>query len=271
MSVQTVTSETSTTVEPERAVGLVRDRAWALAVWGAMFAWCGVLFVIVRGSYVNFREGRFDLGNMVQAVWSTAHGHPLEITHGATAEQIVRLGGHVDPFLVLLTPLWLVWPSPLALAFAQVAVVALGALPVFWLGRRHLDSEAAAALLAIGYLAYPWTATSAAASIHPVTFAIPFFLFCVYFLDTKRLGLFAVFALLAMSTGELMGLPIAFLGICPATRRSGSATARSTTATTRALSAQLRRRSTSPCAARVRAFRRASRTPAPRTRPWSAR
>jgi uncharacterized membrane protein len=213
VSAQTVASEASTTVEPERAVGLVRERAWALAVWGAMFAWSGVLLVIVRGSYVNFREGRFDLGNMVQAVWSTAHGHPLEITHGATAEQIVRLGGHVDPFLALLTPLWLVWPSPLALAFAQVVVVALGALPVFWLGRRHLDSEAAAALLAIGYLAYPWTATSAAASIHPVTFAIPFFLFCVYFLDTKRLGLFAVFALLAMSTGELMGLPIAFLGI----------------------------------------------------------
>ena len=73
--------------------------------------------------------------------------------------------------------------------FAQVVVVALGALPVFWLGRRHLDSEAAAALLAIGYLAYPWTATSAAASIHPVTFAIPLFLFCIWFLDTERLGL----------------------------------------------------------------------------------
>ena len=91
--------------------------------------------------------------------------------------------------------------------------VALGALPVFWLGRRHLGSEPAAALLAIGYLAYPWTATSATASIHPVTFAIPLFLFCVWFLDTKRLVWFGVFALVAMSTGELMGLPIACLGI----------------------------------------------------------
>ena len=54
---------------------------------------------------------------------------------------MVRLGGHVDPFLVLLAPLWLVWPSPLVLALAQVAVVSLGALPVFWLGRRHLGSE----------------------------------------------------------------------------------------------------------------------------------
>ena len=199
--------------EPRLTLELVRERAWTLAVYGAMAAWIGVLFVIDRANYVNFREGRFDLGNMVQAVWSTANGHPLEITHGATGEQMTRLGGHVDPFLALLAPLWLVWPSPLALAYAQVVVVALGALPVFWLARRHLGSEPAAAILAIGYLAYPWTTTSAAASIHPVTFAIPLFLLCVWFLDTERFVWFGVAAVLAMSTGELMGLPIACLGI----------------------------------------------------------
>jgi uncharacterized membrane protein len=156
---------------------------------------------------------------MVQAVWSTAHGHPLEVTHGSTGEQLVRLGGHVDPFLALLAPLWIVWPSPLVLGLAQVVVVALGALPVFWLGRRHLGSETAAGLLAFAYLAYPWTATSAAASIHPVTFAIPFFLFCIWYLDSERLVPFAVFAALAMSTGELMGLPIAALGVWYAVAR----------------------------------------------------
>ena len=116
----------------------VRERGWALTVWVAMTGWSLCLFWIVRHSYVSFREGRFDLGNMVQAVWSTAHGHPLEVTLGPTGDQIVRLGGHVDPFLALLTPLWLLWPSPLALGFAQVLLVALGALPVFWLGRREV-------------------------------------------------------------------------------------------------------------------------------------
>ena len=199
--------------QPRLTVGLVRERAWTLAVWSGMAVWSVVLLVIVHRNYSNFREGRFDLGNMVQAVWSTANGHPLEITHAATGEQIVRLGGHVDPFLALLAPVWLVWPSPLALAFAQVVAVALGALPVFWLARRHLDSEPLAALLAFAYLAYPWTATTAAASIHPVTFAIPLFLFCVWFLDSAQLAWFGLCAVLAMSTGELMGLPIACLGI----------------------------------------------------------
>src|SRR5262249_53418741 len=135
-----------------------------------------------------------------------------EITNSSTGEQMVRLGGHADPFLVLLAPVWKVWPSPLALGLTQVVVVALGALPVFWLGRRHLGSENVAGLLALAYLAYPWTATSAGDSIHPVTFAIPFLLFGIWYLETGRLGAFAVFALLAMSTGELMGLPIAALG-----------------------------------------------------------
>jgi uncharacterized membrane protein len=178
-----------------------------------MAVWTIVLFTVVRDAYVTFRLGRFDLGNMVQAVWSTTQGRPLESTEGSTGEQVVRLGGHVDPFLVLLTPLWVVWQSPLVLAFAQVAFVSLGALPVFWLGRRHTGSERVAALLALGYLAYPWTATSAVGAIHPVTFAVPLLLFAVWFLDTNRLVPFLVCAALVMSTGELMGLSVAALGI----------------------------------------------------------
>src|SRR5262249_21482700 len=138
---------TSSTVETElaphvdsSASALVRERAWTLAIWAAMTAWTAVLFSVVHRRYTGFLQGRFDLGNMVQAVWSTAHGRPLEITNSSTGEQMVRLGGHADPFLVLLAPVWKVWPSPLALGLTQVVVVALGALPVFWLGRRHLGS-----------------------------------------------------------------------------------------------------------------------------------
>jgi uncharacterized membrane protein len=191
----------------------IRLRAWALAVWVGMAAWSMVLFFIVRDAYASYRLGRFDLGNMVQAVWSTAHGRPLEVTHAPTGEQGLRLAGHVDPFLALLAPVWAVWPSPLSLAFAQVVVVALGALPVFWLARLRIGSERIAGLLALTYLAYPWVATSATGAIHPVTFAITFLLFCVWFLETDRLVPFVVFALLTMSTGELMGAPVAALGV----------------------------------------------------------
>jgi uncharacterized membrane protein len=202
-----------------RVTGLVRDHVWSLAVWAAMLAWSAGLFAVVRDHFVNYRLGRYDLGNMVQAVWSTAEGRPLEITHGTTGEQIVRLGSHVDPILAALAPLWIVVPSPLTLVAVQIVAVALGALPLFWLGRRHLGSERTAALVALAYLAYPWIAWTAVDAFHPVTLAIPALLFAVWFLDSDRLLPFAVCGVLAMATGELMGVVVAGLGVWYAVAR----------------------------------------------------
>jgi uncharacterized membrane protein len=190
----------------------VRAHAWTLALAGAMTAWTAVLFAIVRTHHLEFRTQKFDLGNMVQAVWSTTQGRPLEITN-ASGEQLSRLSSHVDPILALLAPAWMVAPTPLTLAFLQIAACALGALPVFWLGRRHLESEALAATLALAYLAYPWLAWVALDAMHPVTLAIPFLLFAVWALDCDRLALFALFALLTCLTGELMGVTVAAFGL----------------------------------------------------------
>ena len=196
----------------DRVADWILAHVWALAVWGALVVWSVVLFVEVRSDYLGFRLARFDLGNMVQAVWSTTHGRPLEVTL-LSGEQAERLASHVDPILALFAPLWLLWPSPLALAAVQIAVCGLGALPVFWLGRRHLASEKAAALLAVAYLAYPWLAWTALDAMHPVTLAIPLFLYAIWFLDTERVWAFALCAILIAATGELMGLPVAALGL----------------------------------------------------------
>jgi uncharacterized membrane protein len=136
-----------------------------------MIAWSAALFAVVRDHFVNYRLGRYDLGNMVQAVWSTAEGRPLEVTHGTTGEQIVRLGGHVDLILAALA-LCGSSPSPLVLVAVQVGAVALGALPIFWLGRRHLGSERTAALVALAYR-LPVDRLTAVDAFHPVTLAIP--------------------------------------------------------------------------------------------------
>jgi len=177
-----------------------------------MVGWSLALFTTARTAYATFQLPRYDLGNMVQAVWSTAHGRPLEVTH-ATGEQSLRLASHIDPILVLLAPLWIVAPSPLTLAAVQIGACALGALPVFWLGRRHLGSDRAAASMALAYLAYPWLAWTAIEALHPVTLAIPLLLFAVWFLDSGRLWAFALCAVLAAATGELLGLAIAGIGV----------------------------------------------------------
>ena len=181
------------------------------------------LWVLVVGALAwwrhdEFLSHRFDLGNMVQAVWSTAQGRPLELTDSVTGEQIVRLGAHVDPILVLLAPLWWVYPSPHALILAQVVALAAGVYPVVRLGLKYTESVIAAALLAAWYLAFPWVVWNAINDVHPVTFAIPLLLYAIWFLDEQRLGLFTVFAALALLTGELVGLTVAALGIWYAVR-----------------------------------------------------
>ena len=175
-----------------------------------------------------FETGRFDLGNMVQAVWSTAHGHPLRVTD-LQGEQISRLGAHVDPILVLFAPLWWIWPSAHMLLTAQAIAIALGALPVFWLARKHLGSERAAACFALAYLLLPAVEWLTLNEFHPVALALPLLLYAFWFLDEDRLGRFAVFAVLAAATKEELALAVVGLGIWYALakgrRRTGAAIA----------------------------------------------
>jgi uncharacterized membrane protein len=162
--------------------------------------------------WVVFKEARFDLGNMVQAIWNTLHGHFLETTT-ATGHQRDRLGFHVDPFLLLFAPL---------LPVVQALAVASGALPVFWLARKHLGSSRTAAHFAFAYLLYPATQFNAftiAAGFHAVSFAVPLLLYAIWFLDEDRLVAFSVVALLACTTKEEIPLAVGCLGIWAAVRK----------------------------------------------------
>ena len=149
---------------------------------------------------------------MAQAVWATAHGHPLAVTD-LQGDQVSRLGSHVDPILVFFAPLWWIWPSPSMLLAAQAVAVALGALPVFWLARKHLGSERAGVGFALAYLLYPAVQWLTLNEFHPVALACPLLLFAFWYLDEDRLLPFAAFALLAALTKEEIPLVIAGMGL----------------------------------------------------------
>ena len=165
-----------------------------------------------------FNTGRYDLGNMVQTVWNTAHGHFLQMTSG-DGRQISRLAAHFDPILSAFAPLWWIWPSPEMLLVVQAVLVSLGALPVFWLANTHLRSERAALGFALVYLLYPATQWLTLNEFHPVALATPFLLFAFWYLDEDRLVPFAIFAVLAMTTKEEIGFVVAGIGIWYAIRR----------------------------------------------------
>jgi len=181
-------------------------------LWAAMAAYATAFAALSVLRHEAFETGRFDLGNMVQAVWSTAHGHLLQVTnlHGV---QVSRLAAHVDPILIVFAPLWWIWPSPTLLLTTQALAVALGALPLFWLARKHSGSERAALGFSLAYLLFPATEWMTLNEFHPIALACPLLLFAIWYLDEDRLVPFAFFAALAALTREEVPLVIAGLGI----------------------------------------------------------
>jgi uncharacterized membrane protein len=181
-------------------------------LWAAIAAFAAGFSALAVLRHAAFNSGRFDLGNMVQVVWSTAHGDPFRMTD-LQGEQISRLGAHTDVLLAAFAPVWWMWPDPSLLLVTQAVVVALGALPVFWLARKHLGSARAAVGFALAYLLYPPVQWLVLDDFHAVALACPLLLFGFWFLDEDRLGAFAVVAVLAVLTKEEIGFAVAGLGL----------------------------------------------------------
>lgn len=194
-------------------------------LWAAIASYAAGFSALSILRHRAFTTGRYDLGNMVQTVWNTAHGHFLEMTSG-DGVQISRLAAHFDPILAAFAPLWWIWPSPEMLLTVQAVAVALGALPVYRLAGKRLESERAGLAFALVYLLYPATQWLTLNEFHPVALACPCLLFAWWYLDENRLVPFAIWATVAVTTKEEVGLVVAGMGVwywVSRRRRAGAA------------------------------------------------
>ncbi len=192
-------------------------RFWAAVVTAMVLADAALFAGLSVARHRAYSTGRFDLGNMVQALWSTAHGRFLETTD-VSGVQFNRLGAHVDLLLVLFTPFYWLWSSPEMLLVAQAVVVALGAFPAFWLGRRWLGDDRLAAAAAAVYLLYPPLQYATLFDFHPVTLAAPLLLFCIWAAEEGRWWILGVCATLAALSQEQVGLALVMLAVWMAVR-----------------------------------------------------
>ncbi|HEY5386690.1 MAG TPA: DUF2079 domain-containing protein, partial [Thermoleophilia bacterium] len=185
----------------------------------------GVLFAAIYTllSWLKYRaymDARFDLGNMVQAVYNTAHGHFLETTTGEVRpRQMSRLGAHVDPILALFALPWLVWPSPVMLLALQALIVATGAWPAYRLGTRVTRDPRAGALFAGAYLLYPAVGFLVLNEFHPVALATPLLLWAFLSIEEGRWLRALPFLVLAAACKETVPLVIGTMGVYFALRK----------------------------------------------------
>lgn len=161
----------------------------------------------------NFYAGRFDLGNMAQTVWNTAHGHIFMFTDPNGTREVTRLAFHADFLLILISPFYFLWENPKMLIFVQAAIVGLGSIFVFLLSHEILKNKTLSVIFALVYLLNPGVQWTLLYDFHAVVLATTFLLGAWYFLIKKKHWPFIIFSILAGISKEQVWLVIALFGL----------------------------------------------------------
>src|SRR5438046_7159173 len=78
--------------------------------------------------YAHFAANGFDLGIQDQTVWGYSR---LEMIPNTVLSVPNLLGDHFNPILMVLAPLYWLWPSAATLLVAQAVLLALAGLPIY--------------------------------------------------------------------------------------------------------------------------------------------
>lgn len=201
---------------PARAADLLVS----VAFWTIVVAYIVTFCAIALRRYDAFLMHALDMGNMEQAVWNTAHGHPFRFTNMRQHLPIeafgtdTRLSFHVEPILLPLAFIHLLYPHPQMLLILQTVALASGAVPARRLARRHLPGSRLAELaFPIAYLLYPALQAANLYEFHPVTLTAALLLWAIDLADEGRPLPFVLVAVAAIACKEEIGLDVALLAL----------------------------------------------------------
>ena len=172
-----------------------------------------------------------DLGQIDQAVWNSSRGRFLEMTDNGYVA--TRMSDHVEPILILISPVFWIWDDVRALLLLQIVFVAIGAWPLYELAILQLDrlltaSEAAqiwvvepiqqltrpvALALAVAYLLAPQLQSAVLTEFHAAPLAVPLLMWAFWSVAARRWGQFALATLLVAGVKEETALLAAGLGV----------------------------------------------------------
>ena len=194
---------------PEAAA---ENRSIPAGVWIAMAVYALVYIAMNWQLWENLRIPHGDSAMYEEHLWNLTHGKGFR----SYLDQGLFLGEHVQVIHLVLLPLHLLWPSHLLLEVAQSIILAAGAIPVFWMARRHSGSRTAAALLATAYLLYfPMQFLDIAIDLktfRPTAFGITTLLFALDQLERRRIGTAVALLLVTLTAQEDFAIAIAPVG-----------------------------------------------------------
>ena len=192
---------------PPSRVGIALPLALAVLTYVIVFT------AMNWGLYFNLRLPHGDSAMYEEHLWNLTHGKGFR----SYLDQGLFLGEHLQVIHVLLVPLHAVWPSQLLLELCESLALALGALPVYTIARRHCGSHRPALLLAVTWLLYfPLQFLDVAIDLktfRPIAFGVPLLLWALDCMERKRHVAMTVLLLLTLSAKEDYAIVICLLGI----------------------------------------------------------
>jgi uncharacterized membrane protein len=197
--------------QPEAAV---RDNYGVpLAVWLCFAAYVIAFTVMNWQLYRGLRVPHGDSAMYEEHLWNLLHGKGFR----SYLDQGLFLGEHVQVIHLLLTPLYLLWPSQMLLELCDSVLLAATCIPVYWIARRHSgQSEAAIWLAAACLLYFPLQFLDIAIDLktfRPNGLGIPLLLFALDQLERRRYTTFCLLSAVALSAQEDFAIVLAPLGI----------------------------------------------------------
>jgi uncharacterized membrane protein len=189
-----------------------RERLALLALIGL----CAILFSylsVVR--HYTFNTAVYDLAMYDQAVWNTSQGRPFAINllEDTMPGLTNKLGDHVEPILLPLAALYWIRSNPDVLLIVQALALAALIWPLYHLVRDRSSSVWLAGIAVALYLLHPGMWNALLFDFHPVTLGAAFLVFTLRMLVQRKHLAALIFAVLAMTCKEQIGLSVALLGV----------------------------------------------------------
>jgi len=180
---------------------------FVFVLWAA-YAYFFAELAITNHHALNTRT--IDLGIYDNIFFQSSHGRPLASTllRGGS-----HLSAHFDPILVILSPLYRLWPRAEFLLILQAVWCGAGVLAAYLLGRHQLGSRAWGLIWAVVYALHPALHGANLYGFHSLTLLFAPLLFALHFLLSGRLRpYFATLALLLLIR-EDVALLMCFVGL----------------------------------------------------------
>lgn len=188
--------------------------SWTIAVIGICCLYVIVTSRLQWDIHRGLGTSSFDVGLYDQGVWLLSRfDAPFVTLMGRN-----MFGDHASLILLLLAPLYWVVPGTETLLAVQSAVVAAGALPIYFFARRHLNSSFLGLLMAVVWLVNPAVNGTVFENFHPDSFLGLFVPLAIVSALDKRWRTYWVAVVLSLLVKEDVLLVIVPLGALVALR-----------------------------------------------------